>query len=56
VVIKGLLGIVSSDPLATKCIGQEGVLESLKNCSNMMETINAGVNKYLEKKRLYFPR
>lgn len=56
VVIKGLLGMVNSDPLATKCIGQEGVLESLKNCNEMMETINAGVNNYLEKKRLYFPR
>jgi len=55
-VIKGLLGMVNSDPLATKCIGQEGVLELLMDCTDKMETINAGVNSYLEKKRLFFPR
>lgn len=48
--------MVNSDPLAIKCIGQEGILESLITCSEMMETINAGVNDYLEKKRLFFTR
>lgn len=48
--------MVDSDPLALKCIGQEGVLESLISCSEMMETINTGVNNYLEKKRLFFAR
>ena len=48
--------MVNLNPLAIKCIGQEGVLESLMNCTDMMETINAGVNNYLEKKRLFFPR
>lgn len=54
--IKTLLDIVKSDPLATKCIGQEGILELLINFNDKMETINAGVNSYLEKKRLFFPR
>lgn len=55
-VVRGLLDMVHSDPLAIKCVGQEGVLESLVNCVELMETINAGVNDYLEKKRLYFTR
>lgn len=48
--------MVDLDPLAIKCLGQTGVLESLVECNKIMETINAGVNNYLEKKRLFFPR
>lgn len=48
--------MVNSDSLAMKCIGQEGVLESLFDCTKMIETINSGVNNYLEKKRLFFSR
>lgn len=55
-VVNGILGMVDSDPLAIKCIGQEGILESLIHCTELMETINSGVNNYLEKKRLYFTR
>lgn len=55
-IIKELLSMVDSNPLAIECIGKESVLESLINCSAMMETINSGVNNYLEKKRLFFPR
>lgn len=55
-IIEGLLKMVGTDLLAIKCIGQVGVLESLINCTEMMETINLGVNNYLEKKRLIFPR
>ncbi|VVC38423.1 Dynein heavy chain, coiled coil stalk,P-loop containing nucleoside triphosphate hydrolase,Dynein heavy [Cinara cedri] len=54
--IKGLLSMVDLDPLAIKCLGQDGVLDSLIECSKMMENINAGVNNYLEKKRLFFAR
>jgi dynein heavy chain len=35
---------------------QPGLLEAMENANNMMDNINAGVNNYLEKKRLYFPR
>lgn len=48
--------MVDTDSLAIKCVGQEGVLETLITCTEMMETINAGVNNYLEKKRLFFTR
>jgi len=56
VIIKGLLSMVSSCPLAIKCVGREGVLESLIKCTKMAEYINLGVNNYLDKKRLFFPR
>jgi len=48
--------MISSHPLAIKCVGREGVLESLIKCTEMAESINLGVNNYLEKKRLFFPR
>lgn len=48
--------MVGSDPLAIKCVGQEGILDSLIKCTTIMETINLGVNNYLEKKRLLFAR
>lgn len=35
---------------------QPGLLEAMENANIMMDNINAGVNNYLEKKRLYFPR
>ncbi|XP_025190774.1 dynein heavy chain 7, axonemal [Melanaphis sacchari] len=56
VVINGLLRMISSHPLAITCLGQEGILESLIKCTKMAEFINLGVNNYLEKKRLFFPR
>lgn len=55
-IIRELLNLVGSDPLAIKCVGQKGILESLVNCIEMMDIIKLGVNNYLEKKRLYFSR
>lgn len=48
--------MVESDPLAINCLAKDGILESLINCIEMMETIYSGVLNYLEKKRLFFPR
>ncbi|VVC44482.1 Dynein heavy chain, domain-2,Dynein heavy chain domain,Dynein heavy chain, P-loop containing D4 domain,P- [Cinara cedri] len=55
-VFRRLLSMVDSDSLALKCVSQKGILESLIKCTEMMETINLGVNNYLENKRLLFPR
>ncbi|XP_053614808.1 dynein axonemal heavy chain 12 [Plodia interpunctella] len=50
------MGSVEKDPHALEIAGGAGVLESFKIASGMLEKINDGVNNYLEKKRLYFPR
>lgn len=47
---------VEKDPHVLDIAGTVGVLESLKQASVFLEKINDGVNNYLEKKRLYFPR
>lgn len=50
------MGSVEKDPHVVDIAGGAGVLESFKIASNLLEKINDGVNNYLEKKRLYFPR
>lgn len=35
---------------------QDGLLEAMENANDMMERVTNGVNNYLERKRLYFPR
>ncbi|XP_026763473.2 dynein axonemal heavy chain 12 [Galleria mellonella] len=50
------MGSVDKDPHVLEIAGGTGVLESFKTASAFLEKINDGVNNYLEKKRLYFPR
>ncbi|CAB3257079.1 unnamed protein product [Arctia plantaginis] len=50
------MGCVDKDPHALELAGGVGVLEQFKIASGFLEKINEGVNNYLEKKRLYFPR
>lgn len=47
---------VEKDPHALDIAGAIGVLENFQIASGLLEKINDGVNNYLEKKRLYFPR
>lgn len=50
------MGAVEKDPHVLEIAGGVSVLETLKQASVFLEKINDGVNNYLEKKRLYFPR
>ncbi|XP_052747070.1 dynein axonemal heavy chain 12 [Bicyclus anynana] len=50
------MGSVDKDPHVLEIAGGSGVLESFKIASGMLEKINDGINNYLEKKRLFFPR
>ncbi|CAG9566775.1 unnamed protein product [Danaus chrysippus] len=50
------MGSVDKDPHVLEIAGGMGVLESFKVASGMLEKINDGINNYLERKRLYFPR
>lgn len=50
------MGSVAKDPHALEIAGSVGVLEAFKIATALLEKINDGVNNYLEKKRLYFPR
>ena len=50
-----MLGVIR-DPRVLETAGGPGVLESLTDCIESLEKINDGVNRYLEQKRLFFPR
>ncbi|CAB3257078.1 unnamed protein product [Arctia plantaginis] len=55
-IYRRFMGCVDKDPHALELAGAFGVLEQFKLASDLLEKINDGVNDYLEKKRLYFPR
>lgn len=50
------MGSVDKDPHVLEIAGGPGVLESFLVASTLLEKINDGINNYLEKKRLFFPR
>ncbi|KAL1461654.1 hypothetical protein WDU94_013527, partial [Cyamophila willieti] len=53
---RALMGLIDDDPRVLSTAAKPGVLETVKDCNIKMDNINNGVNAYLEKKRLYFPR
>ncbi|XP_078466584.1 dynein axonemal heavy chain 12 [Lampetra planeri] len=46
----------SRDPKVLAATSMTGLLDKLQNCNGLLDKIMKGLNAYLEKKRLFFPR
>ncbi|KAM8834259.1 LOW QUALITY PROTEIN: dynein axonemal heavy chain 12-like [Synchiropus picturatus] len=53
---RDLMRRCAQDAKILSAASEPGLLEKLQNCSVMLENIMKGLNAYLEKKRLFFPR
>lgn len=55
-IYKRCMQAVTKDPNVMQTAAQPGLLESMIEANNMLENVQIGVNNYLERKRLFFPR
>ncbi|KAK7490595.1 hypothetical protein BaRGS_00018198, partial [Batillaria attramentaria] len=53
---KDIMRYTVKKPDALATASMPGLLEKLLDCNSMLDKINKGLNAYLEKKRLFFPR
>lgn len=51
-----VMGVAGQDPGALACTDQPNMLTTLSDANGLLEEIQKGLNKYLEVKRLFFPR
>uniref|UniRef100_A0A2K5RBI2 Dynein axonemal heavy chain 12 n=1 Tax=Cebus imitator TaxID=2715852 RepID=A0A2K5RBI2_CEBIM len=53
---RDIMKFCAKDPKVLAATSLTGLLEKLQNCNELLEKIMKGLNAYLEKKRLFFPR
>lgn len=53
---KDIMKHALNDPRVLTIIKIDKIVEKLKKANNLLDLINKGLNGYLERKRLYFPR
>ncbi|XP_053147136.1 dynein axonemal heavy chain 12 isoform X3 [Hemicordylus capensis] len=53
---RDIMRYCSKDPKVLAATSLTGLLEKLQNCNELLDKIMKGLNAYLEKKRLFFPR
>ena len=53
---KDIMKYCAKDTQVLAATSLEGMLEKLQNCDEFLDKIMKGLNAYLEKKRLFFPR
>ncbi|XP_006862182.1 PREDICTED: dynein heavy chain 12, axonemal [Chrysochloris asiatica] len=53
---RDIMKFCAKDPKVLVATSLTGLLEKLQNCNDLLDKIMKGLNAYLEKKRLFFPR